>query len=129
MDSIRVSIIIPCYNHGEFLKEAIDSTGIDANEFCEVIIVNDGSTDELTLKIFDGISGERIRVIHQENKGVSAARNQGMNVAKGDFILLLDADNTIDPDYYNKAIQVFDSQPEISIIYSNYFKFVVGLDE
>ena len=124
-----MSIIIPCFNHGQYLKEAVDSTAVKDNEFCEVIIVNDGSNDGSTKEVVSKLEGERITVIHQENKGLSVARNVGVAKAKGEYILLLDADNLIDPQYYLKAAKILDSDSEIAMVYSDHYRFGKGLED
>lgn len=125
MNTIRVSIVIPCYNHGEYLIEAINSTEWKQHDFCEVIVVNDGSTDEHTLEVLKQVESDGVQVIHQKNQGPAPARNAGIHQAKGEFILLLDADNRIDPNYYLKAMEIFEENPSISVVYSNVYHFGV----
>lgn len=120
---IDLSIIIPCYNHGDFLEAAITSTNYEQFPFVEIIIVNDGSTDENTIAVLSSINDERIRIIHQKNSGVGAARNAGIKVANGEFILVLDADNEIKPDYYIQAITCFSNYPKVAVFYSNFIQF------
>lgn len=122
-----LSIIIPCYNHGAYLLDAIESIDIANNSEIEVIVVNDGSSDALTLDVLSSISNSEVKVIHQANKGVATARNNGIQQAQGTYILLLDADNKILPAYYLNAIQRFDKDPEIAIYYSNFVRF--GIEE
>jgi glycosyltransferase involved in cell wall biosynthesis len=90
------SIIIPCYNQGHYLKDAVDSV-LEQNYYnLEIIIVNDGSTDETEIiakKLLN--SDRRIQVITQENKGLSAARNVGIKHAKGIYLHFLDADDWV----------------------------------
>jgi glycosyltransferase involved in cell wall biosynthesis len=115
----KVSIVIPYYNHGKYIDETVASIDqIPDKDLYEVIIVNDGSTDDY--------SNERLRaleqtgkytIIWQENSGVGAARNNGIKHAKGEFILPVDSDNTILPDYIYRALEIFQNQPEISIVY------------
>jgi glycosyltransferase involved in cell wall biosynthesis len=90
-----VSVIIPCYNYGRFLAEAIESVLSQDHPAVEVIVVDDGSTDN-TREVVAGF-GDRVRCIHQENAGVSAARNTGIRAASHDLIALLDADDTFLP--------------------------------
>lgn len=85
------SVIIPCYNRGPFLREAIDSVQSQSLKNVQVIIVNDGSTDN-SLEIMQEYSNS-IEIVNQENKGVSAARNAGLKRVKGEFIAFLDADD------------------------------------
>ncbi len=126
---IKTSVIIPCYNHGEYVQEAVASVQIADNPECEIIIVNDGSNDGLTKKVVSDLASERVSVIHQSNKGLSAARNVGIASAKGEYILLLDADNQIDPQYAIKAAEVLDANQETSIVYSDHYRFGSGLEE
>lgn len=123
MQKVKVSIIIPCFNHGPFLQEAIDSSAWNKNDFCEVIVINDGSTDKKTLDELKIIEKQGVKVIHQENKGPAAARNTGIKNSQGEYLLFLDADNIVSPEYYLKAIQIFEKDPAISIIYSDAFHF------
>jgi glycosyltransferase involved in cell wall biosynthesis len=88
-----ISVVIPCYNYGRFVSEAIDSClGQDYDSF-EVIVVNDGSTDS-TLAVIQSY-GTKVTCITQENKGKSIARNVGANAAQGDWLLFLDADDQL----------------------------------
>ena len=119
MKNITISIIIPCFNHGEFIQEAINSTDLHENDHCEVIVVNDGSTEKSTLLKLEELEKEGIQVIHQSNNGPASARNTGIKVAKGEFLLFLDADNLISPDYFKKALDVFNQNPSVSIVYSD----------
>ena len=128
-EEIRVSVVIPCYNHGAYVEEAVGSVQLNNHAFCEIIIVNDGSDDGTTEKVVSGLKAERITVKHQENKGLSAARNVGIEMAKGEYILLLDADNMIYPQYFIQAVKILDSDPEVAIVYSDHYRFGEGLDE
>lgn len=100
--SDKVSVVIPCYNQGHFLKDAIDSALNSTHKHLEVIVVNDGSTDE-TEKVALSY-GNRIRYIKQENKGLSAARNTGIKNAYGAYIVTLDSDDKIHPSFISKAL-------------------------
>ncbi|WP_316797816.1 glycosyltransferase family A protein [Pedobacter frigidisoli] len=94
-----VSIIVPCYNQGKYLKMSLDSILNQSYPDWECIVINDGSNDD-TEKIALGYLNrdERFKYKFQQNKGLSAARNLGISIAKGDFIQLLDADDLIEPD-------------------------------
>ena len=126
--SVKASIIIPCYNHGHYLKEALDSAlHSDFNDY-EVIVVDDGSTDEDTLSIIEELKSQlrdrqNVIFIRQENQGLAGARNNGIRAAKGEYILPLDADNRIRPHYLRKATEVLDNNPAIGVVYA-YAKFI-----
>lgn len=112
----RVSIIIPCYNHGKYLLEALASLEKCDAELFEVIIVNDGSTEAETLRIL-GELGTGYRIIDQTNGGLCSARNAGIREAKGKYILPLDADNKIYPEYIEHSIAILDINPEVAVVY------------
>jgi glycosyltransferase involved in cell wall biosynthesis len=115
----KISIIIPCYNSGAYLPEAIESITNYPREFdYEVIIVNDGSSDEKTIDLLKQL-GNTYTVINQENKGPAAARNAGVKAAKTDYLLFLDSDNKIRPNYINLGIELLDTQKEFDILYGN----------
>ncbi len=106
---MRLSIIIPIYNVEAYLKETLDSVGHQEYQDYELILVDDGSTDG-SGAICDEYArqDERVRVIHQENGGVSAARNAGVAAAKGDFIGFVDSDDLIEPDMYAALVKIAD---------------------
>lgn len=106
---VTISIIIPCYNHGLFVREAVASVLELHDVLFEIIVVNDGSSDEYTIQVLSELEKEGIRVIHQKNSGLATARNIGVYNSKGKYILPLDADNKIKSDYVLKAIHVLDS--------------------
>ena len=119
----EVSVIIPCYNDGEFLDDAVHSALQQTYRNIEIVIVDDGSTDQFTLSLLAKSKWERTRIIRQENRGVSAARNAGISAAKGEFILPLDADDLIDPTYVEKALTVFARKPKAGIVYCRAQRF------
>jgi glycosyltransferase involved in cell wall biosynthesis len=109
----RVSVIIPTYNRGWIIKEAIDSVlAQDYREF-ELIVVDDGSTDD-TDDILNSYRGD-IMVFRQENQGVSAARNRGLAEASGRFIAFLDSDDLWLPQKLFRQIEFFDKNPDAQI--------------
>lgn len=95
-----ISIIIPVYNGEKFIAQCIQSVEEQTLGNLQIIIVDDGSTD-CTFEILQKFAFEdsRIEIIHQENGGVSKARNSGLSIAKGDWILFIDSDDSIDPNY------------------------------
>lgn len=112
-----VSVIIPCYNQGKFLHEAIESVRSQTFEDLEIIIVDDGSDDQQTAKVCEALEGPGIRVVRTSNQGLAAARNNGIAEAKGQYILPLDADDKIAPDYLSEAVEVLESDNQIGIVY------------
>lgn len=112
-----VSVVIPCFNHGEFLPEAIASVEQCERASYELIIVNDGSTDEQTCKTIGDLQAAGYRVIQQTNQGLAAARNAGIQAANGAYVLPLDADNRIRPNYISKAVEILEANPQVSVVY------------
>jgi glycosyltransferase involved in cell wall biosynthesis len=105
---------------GQFLQETIDSVELYKGSDIEVIIVNDGSTDTYTVNLLKKIEEEgKYQVIHQQNQGLSAARNTGIRVSKGKYYLALDADNKIRPSYIEKGINVLDADEKVGIVYGD----------
>lgn len=96
----RVSIVIPCYNQEEYLTDAIKSAEGQTHEDIEIVVVDDGSVPPLNKNNYP----QWIDIIPQANKGLPAARNAGIQVASGEWILPLDADDKIHPDFITKAL-------------------------
>jgi len=92
-----VSVIIPCYNQGQYLTESIGSVLASDHQKIEIIVVDDGSTDPETCRILGGLDYPKTRLIRRENGGLAAARNSGIAAAQGRYILPLDADDRIGP--------------------------------
>ena len=97
----KVSVIVPVYNAEKYLKETVNAIQMQTLKELEIILVDDGSTDESS-KICDELAKKdnRIKVVHQKNQGVSVARNTGMDLAEGDFIGFADADDLMEKDMY-----------------------------
>ncbi len=112
----KVSIIIPCYNQGSFIEEAINSVLAQSLSDFEIIIVNDGSSEETTLSILNEIKGNAITIFHTRNKGVAAARNFGISKSKGEFILPLDADDRIDKDFLLNTVPVLENNAGLKLV-------------
>lgn len=117
--SKKITIIIPCFNQGHFLQDALKSLEACDNSLFDLIVVNDGSTDENSIKILKELSINGYNVIFQQNKGLGEARNTGVRLANTPYILPLDADNKIYPSYLTKAIEILDARPNISVVYGN----------
>lgn len=119
-----VSVVIPCYNQGQFLSGTIDSVIGQTYNNWECIIVNDGSSDNSEEIALEYIKKDtRISYLSQKNQGPSAARNHGIQASHGEYILPLDADDLISPTYIDKAISYFAEHPETKLVYCRAEKF------
>lgn len=119
-----VSIIVPCYNQAEYLSDCLQSVLDQIYTNWECIIVNDGSydkTDEIAKQWLD--KDARFRYHSKENQGISATRNIGISLAVGEYILPLDGDDKIAPQYIDKAIEVFNNQKDVKLVYSDVILF------
>ena len=105
-----ISIIVPVYNVESYLEKCIESIIHQTYKNLQIVLINDGSVDQ-SGKICDAYAkqDERIQVVHQENKGVSNARNKGLSVAKGKYIAFCDADDWIEPDMYEYLYQLMQN--------------------
>ena len=115
--SVILSVVIPCYNQGEYLLEAIASVEACLDPVYEIVIVNDGSTNLVTLSVVHYLEEQGYFVLNQENQGLASARNNGIEKSKGRYILPLDADNKIRSDYISKGIEVLDRNPDVGVVY------------
>jgi glycosyltransferase involved in cell wall biosynthesis len=115
----KVSVIVPCYNYGKYVKEAVDSVLAQSYRDLEVIVVNDGSTDPHTLKVLPKLDqpSRQVRVLNQKNQGLSMARNNGAANAKGDFLVFLDADDTLDEDALALMLYQFVLDPAAAAVF------------
>lgn len=125
---VTVSVVIPCFNHGQYLPEAVGSVEAFGRDDVEMIVVDDGSTDERTIREMDRLTGRGIRVIRQENRGLAAARNAGIRAARGGLILPLDSDNRIREGYLVEGVKILREAPDVGVVYGNaeYFGDRVG---
>ncbi|WP_300800371.1 glycosyltransferase [uncultured Desulfovibrio sp.] len=119
----KVSVIIPCYNCGSVIFDAIHSVKEQTFSGWEIVVVDDGSTDKETINILNQLENEKIRLIRQDNRGPAHARNMGISQARGEFILPLDADDTISPYYMAEAVPLFECNPNLGIVYCRAQKF------
>ena len=115
----KVSIIIPCYNQGKYVAEAINSALRQTFKDIEIVCVNDGSTDNSVeiIKSFENKYKNFIFLSNEENRGVIYSRNFAIKNCNGTYILPLDADDIIEPTYVEKAVKILDNNPNIGIVY------------
>jgi glycosyltransferase involved in cell wall biosynthesis len=103
-----VTVVVPCYNDGEFLLENLESLQAQTYKNFEVVVVNDGSTDPKTLAVLENIEQDfpslDLRVYFQSNQGLPATRNRGVGEARAKWIVTLDADDMIASDYLEKTL-------------------------
>lgn len=113
-----ISVIIPCYNSAEFLRETLDCLKNQTLDDWECIVVNDGSTDN-SLNILIGYAQKdsRYKYINKINEGPAIARNTAIAVSTGKYILPLDADDLIAPTYAEKAIKYLEEHPNTKLVY------------
>jgi len=104
-----VSIIIPTYNSVQYLNETLESALNQSHENIEVILIDDGSTDG-TKEHFSGFKKKGIICLHQENMGANIARNKGLDIAKGDYIQFLDADDILHPKKIEAQLELLEKQ-------------------
>ncbi|MGC8960616.1 MAG: glycosyltransferase family 2 protein [Chloroflexia bacterium] len=122
----RVSVVIAAYNAAPFLEEAIDSILHQTFPDLELIVVDDGSTDE-TPQILDRYADSRIiRLRNETNQGVARARNGGNAVARGEYLAVQDADDLSTPDRVEKQVAFLDAHPEIGLVGSQGILFGEG---
>jgi len=118
VERVRVSVLIPCYQQGAMLGEAVQSALAQDGGGCEVLIVNDGSTDG-TREVAERLAIQhpgRVRVIHQDNRGLSGARQAGFEAAGGEYIVCLDADDLLEPGAVAACLRGFEGRPDADAV-------------
>lgn len=122
--SVVISVVIPCYNQAGYLPEALDSLLDQTYPNWEAIVVNDGYPDEAEA-VTRRYAGQdaRISYVYKENGGAGSARNYGIALAKGEYILPLDADDVIRPEYMELAMKAFEEQPQTRLVYCQGYFF------
>ena len=119
MQEVKVSVIMPAYNRETYIRESIDSVLAQSFTDFELIVVDDGSTDS-TAGIVQSYTDSRIRLIRQPNRGVSVARNAGLEAVRGQFITFLDSDDLYYPDFLKVAFQLIQSNQTENVFYEFY---------
>lgn len=133
--SPKVSIIIPLYNSEEYINQAIDSCINQTYTNIEIIVIDDGSTDNSKSCLEDYIKENKIKYFYQDNRERSAARNYGLDVSTGDYICFLDSDDLLHRDKVQKQVELLEKNQSIFATYSaveyvhaksNEFIFILG---
>lgn len=113
----KVSVIMPCYNDGAYIQEAIDSVLNQTYSDIEIVIIDDGSDDIATQKILKQISNPKIKILHSQRLRPAGARNYGIREATGKYILPVDSDDRIEPTYVEKAVKILEQNDKIGVVY------------
>jgi glycosyltransferase involved in cell wall biosynthesis len=118
----RVSTVIPCYNGAAFAAQAVESALAQNFKDMEIIVVDDGSTDDSAKVLSPYVETNKINYIHQANAGLSAARNTGIARARGEFIALLDADDLWRRDKIELQVQAMDARSDVppALVFTDY---------
>lgn len=112
----KVTIVIPCYNRAHVVKNAIQSIQSQDYLNTEILLVDDGSSDNLG-RVVEEIGEPRIRLIKQSNMGANSARNVGIDQAAGEYIAFLDSDDQFLPNHLNSAIALLQNNDELSVVF------------
>lgn len=115
-----VSIVVPCFNHGKYVAEAVDSALAQTWPKVEVVVVDDGSTDAATVDAVDRQGGRgRVRALRTANGGLAAARNHGVAHSRGEFLLMLDADDVLAPTFLARTVPLLRADARVGIVYTD----------
>lgn len=120
---MNLSVIIPCYNVEKFVQKCVNSILMQKAFDLEVILVNDGSKDN-TLEVLERLAEEdkRVKIINQENKGLSGARNAGIYQAKGEYLMFVDADDWLEPNAFEAISEKFNQEDLLCFSYNRVFQ-------
>lgn len=118
-----VTIIIPTYNRADLIGETLSSVFTQTYRDFEVIVVDDGSTDDTASVLQPLMEQDLIKYVYQNNQGESAARNRGIAEAKGQYIAFLDSDDLFEPTRLEMQLQYFRDHPDIGLVHSGFTKF------
>src|SRR4051794_26556212 len=112
----RISVLMPCFNHGQFIGEAIASVLAQTVQDFEIVVVDDGSTDVETRETLSRLNSPRTTVLTTANRGLPAARNWAAQHASGECFCALDADDKLAPTWFEAALRVLDAHPEVAFV-------------
>lgn len=123
---MKVTIVVTTYNYGPYIARALRSAlaqDIDPHLY-EVLVVDDGSTDATPSILQQFV--DSVRIVRQENRGLVAACNRGIQAAQGEYLIRLDADDEMDPDLIGLCCQILDCHPEVGLVYTDRFEVEVA---
>ena len=112
----KISVIIPCYNLGEYLDEAVESVLAQSCQDFEIIVIDDGSTEPATRALLAGYRRRSTTVIRAAHGGLAAARNLGIANATGEYLCALDADDRLESTYFARAVPLLDADPSLTFV-------------
>jgi glycosyltransferase involved in cell wall biosynthesis len=119
-----ISVIVPCHNYGKYVGEAIESIQHQTYESWELLVIDDGSSDDTQAVVQRYCQADaRITYHYQAQQGVSAARNNGFSRAKGEYLQLLDADDLLAPQKFERQLALFEAHPTASLVYGDAYSF------
>lgn len=114
--SVRISVLMPCFNHGAFIDEAIQSVLDQTFSDAEIVVVDDGSTDPATVERLGSLRAPRTTVLRTGNRGLPAARNLAARHATGTLFCALDADDRLDPCWFERAVALLDDRTDLAFV-------------
>ncbi len=120
---MRVSVVIPTYNRGQVILDALNSVVGQTYQNVDILIVDDGSTDDTAQRVDSFVAEGRVRLVRQPNGGVSAARNTGIRLCTGDVVSFLDSDDLWKPGKLALEVEFLNRHPEIDAVFSDLEKY------
>jgi glycosyltransferase involved in cell wall biosynthesis len=117
----RIAVVIPCFNDGATVGDTVAS--VRTQEACELVVVNDGSDDETTRRRLAELEQDGVRVVHQENRGLSAARMAGVEATDARYVMPIDADDALEPGALTALGDALDAHPEASAAWGDTLVF------
>ena len=116
----KITVYMPNYNYSDYIEQAVNSIKKQVFKDWELIIIDDGSTDD-SLKILEKYSGdEKITVIKQKNQGLNITNNVAIRLARGNYIVRVDADDYVDENFLTVLSSVLDDKPDIGLVFPDY---------
>ena len=119
----QTAVIIPCYNLGRFVEEAVDSVLTQTAPVSEIVVVDDGSTDLYTRQVLTAVEKSGIRLVRTSNRGAAAARNEGIRMTSAPYLITLDADDKLHPLYLEETAARLEAEPNLGFVSTAYQTF------